>query len=138
MFWLGERSDAESLSFLQALLEARPDLGVGLVRAVGVHRASTSADILKSNAVPATLSNVARDEALCWIGQSYGQSSFLAALASDAGLSLDERSAAVLALLESPDPAAQDAVSRLRASVKERRIQGLIERYSRRTANSAQ
>ena len=134
VFWLGERSEVESLSFLQTLLQARPDLGVGLVRAVGVHRDRTSADILKTYAVLPSLSSREREEALCWIGQSYGQSSFLASLASDAGVSLDERSAAVLSLLESPDPAAQGAILQLRASVKERRIQGLIEHYGGKAA----
>jgi hypothetical protein len=138
VFWLGKRSDVESLGFLQMLLKERPDLGVGLVRATGVHRNSSSAEILKTHAVLTSLNNHAREEALCWIGQSYGHSSFLATLASDGALSLDERSAAVLALLESPDPAAQTAISQLRASVKERQIQSLIERYSRRIANSAQ
>ena len=134
VFWLGERSNAESLSFLQTLFEARPDLGVGLARAVGVHRDRTSADILKTYALLPSLTPRAREEALCWIGQSYGQSSFLASLASDAGVSLDERSAAVLSLLESPDPAAQVAIAQVKASVKEPRIQSLIEHYSRNGA----
>ena len=133
VFWLGQESGGESLSFLQTLLKTRPDLGVGLVRAIGIHRDSRSASVLKAHAKLSTLGTRAREEALCWIGQSYGQSLFLADLASDASLSLDQRAAAVLALLESPDPAARQAVTHLRSQVKEPRIQGLIDRYSRGT-----
>lgn len=131
VFWLGQTADGESLGFLQTLLKTRPDLGVGLVRAIGIHRDSRSANVLKAHAKLSTVGTRAREEALCWIGQSYGQSSFLADLASDTSLSLDQRSAAVLALLESPDPAARQVVTQLRSQVKERRIQGLIDRYSR-------
>ena len=136
VFWLGPESEGESLEFLQILLKRRPDLGVGLVRAIGIHRDIRSADVLKAHAKLSSLSHGARDEALCWIGQSYGQSSFLSDLANDASLPLDERSAAVLALLESPDPAARPVLARLRSQVKESRIQGLIDRYSRGVANS--
>lgn len=131
VFWLGPESDGESLSFLETLLKTRPDLGVGLVRAIGIHRDGRSAEILRTYARVSRLSDRAREEALCWIGQSYGQASFLAAFASNAGVSLDQRSAAVLALLESPDPAARQVVTQLRSQVKEPRIQGLIDRYSR-------
>lgn len=130
VFWLGQKADGESLSFLQTLLKTRPDLGVGLVRAIGIHRDSRSAGVLKADANLSTVGTRAREEALCWIGQSYGQSFFLADLASDTSVSLDERSAAVLALLESPDPAARQVVKQLRSRVKERRIQGLIDRYN--------
>lgn len=131
VFWLGQKSDRESLSFLQTLLKTQQEIGVGLVRAVGVHSDDASADVLRTRTRLSALSHRAREEALCWIGQSYGQSSFLAALANDTGLSLDERSAAVLALLESPDPAARQVILQLRSKVKERSIQGLIDRYSR-------
>jgi hypothetical protein len=136
VFWLGQKPNGDSLSFLLTLLKTLPNLGVGLVRAIGIHRDSRSADILRAHGLVSTLSNRAREEALCWIGQSYGQSSFLGSLASDARLSIDERSAAVLALLESPDPAARPEVTRLRSQVKERRIQALIEGYNRGAANS--
>ena len=135
VFWLGPESDGESLELLQTLLKTRPDLGVGLVRAIGIHRDIRSADVLKAHAKLSSLSTGARDEALCWIGQSYGQSSFLSDLANDASLPLDERSAAVLALLDSPDPAARQVIARLRSQVKESRIQRLIDRYSRGVAN---
>ena len=131
VFWLGQESDRESLSFLQTLLKTRPDLGVGLVRAIGIHRDGRSAEILRTYARVSRLSDRAHEEALCWIGQSYGQSLFLADLASNASLLLDQRAAAVLALLESPDPAARQAVTQLRSQVKEPRIQGLIDGYRR-------
>ena len=137
VFWLGQKPDGESLEFLQALLKTRPDLGVGLVRAIGIHSDNRSTDVLKAQATLSTVGNHAYAEALCWIGQSYGQSSFLSDLASDAGLPLDERSAAVLALLESPDPQARQVISRLRWQVRERRIQNLIDRYSREITNSS-
>lgn len=131
VFWLGQEPDGESLDFLQALLKTRPDLATGLVRAIGIHRDERSADVLKAQAMLSTLSKRAHEEALCWIGQSYGQSSFLYHIANNATLALDERSAAVLALLESPDPAAQEVIARFRSQVNERRIQDLIDRYRR-------
>jgi len=136
VFWLGQRTDAESLEFLEMLLKTRPDLGVGLVRAIGIHRDNRSTDLLKAHATLSTLSNHAHEEALCWIGQSFGQSSFLSDLAKDTSLPVDERSAAVLALLESPDPAAREVIALLRSQVKERRIQGIIDRYRRGVTNS--
>lgn len=82
------------LKFLQTLLETRPDLGVGTVRAIGIHRDSRSANILKAQVKPSNLSMRAREEALCWIVQSHGQSSFLSDFARDASAPLAERSAA--------------------------------------------
>lgn len=136
VFWLGQRADRESLHFLQTLLETHNDLGVGLVRAIGIHRDSSSAEILKANVRLSGLSTRALDEALCWIGQSRGQSSFLYNVAIDGSLPLAQRSSAVLALLESPDPAAGPVLIQLRSETKERHIQNLIDRYNRGGKNS--
>jgi hypothetical protein len=133
LFWLGRVAGDESLNWLERLLETRPDLGVGLVRAVGVHRDAAASSLLKRYAFSPTLSEMARAEALCWLGQDPRQSSFLERLTVDRSLPLRARSAALLSLIDSSDPKARELLLSLRLQLNEPVLLRLIDRSSARS-----
>lgn len=131
VYWAGEVTAVESLAFLRDVLNERPDLGIGLVRAVGIHEARETAAILKDSWSKLPVEDHAREEALCWIGQTQGETAFLESLVKDRGRPLRDRSAALFALLESADKDSVQALNRLKLDLAEPPLQRMIFGYKR-------
>ncbi|MEW6734173.1 MAG: HEAT repeat domain-containing protein [Acidobacteriota bacterium] len=123
VYWLGHANNEESLNFLQGLVGTirSSEAADHITDAIGAHDDPRAAEILKNVILTSTVEKV-RTNAISWLGQLPGETTFLATLVRNERERVEVRKEAADAISENPDGEVIPVLEDLYRSVTHREV----------------